>query len=71
MTTFKPEFLNRIDDVVIFHRLAARTSRGSSTFRSTCSPRRVRERGIEVELTDDAGHCSGTSATTRPTAPGR
>ena len=32
----------------------ARTSAGSSTSRSSCSPRRVRERGIEIELTDDA-----------------
>ena len=32
---------------------------------------RVRERGIEIELTDDARTCSATSATTRPTAPAR
>ena len=32
---------------------------------------RVREREIEIELTDDARSCSATSATTRPTARAR
>ena len=32
---FKPEFLNRIDEIVVFHRLDERTSRRSSTSRST------------------------------------
>ena len=32
---------------------------------------RVRERGVEVELTDGARSCSRTSARTRPTARAR
>ena len=46
--------------------------RRSSRSRSSALARRVRERGIEIELTDDGeGRCSATSATTPPTAPGR
>ncbi len=33
--TFKPEFLNRIDDTVIFHRLSKATSAASSSSRSS------------------------------------
>ncbi|MEZ5155671.1 MAG: ATP-dependent chaperone ClpB [Solirubrobacterales bacterium] len=53
-TTFKPEFLNRIDETVIFHRL----SRGDITriveIQVAMLTERVHERGIEIELTDDA-----------------
>src|SRR5919198_2326743 len=53
-TTFKPEFLNRIDDTVIFHRLS-RTDLGRIVeLQVEQLAGRVRERGIEIELTDDA-----------------
>ncbi|MEX2108964.1 MAG: ATP-dependent chaperone ClpB [Solirubrobacterales bacterium] len=52
--TFKPEFLNRIDDVVIFHRLSKQDIGRIVELQVDQLVGRVRERGIEVELTDDA-----------------
>ena len=52
---FKPEFINRLDEIVEFDAAHPRPARRrSSTSRSTRLARRVRERGIEIELTDDA-----------------
>jgi ATP-dependent Clp protease ATP-binding subunit ClpB len=53
-TTFKPEFLNRIDDVVIFHRLSKDDIGRIVELQVHQLVARVRERGIEIELTDDA-----------------
>ncbi len=53
-TTFKPEFLNRIDDTVIFHRLSREDIGRIVELQVELLARRVRERGIEIELTDDA-----------------
>ncbi len=53
-TTFKPEFLNRIDDVVIFHRLSRDDISRIVELQVEQLARRVKERGIEIELTDDA-----------------
>jgi ATP-dependent Clp protease ATP-binding subunit ClpB len=53
-TTFKPEFLNRIDDVVIFHRLSREDIARIVELQVEQLVARVRERGIEVELTEDA-----------------
>jgi ATP-dependent Clp protease ATP-binding subunit ClpB len=53
-TTFKPEFLNRIDDTVIFHRLSKQDIGRIVELQVDQLIGRVRERGIEVELTDDA-----------------
>ena len=52
--TFKPEFLNRIDDTVIFHRLSKDDIGRIVELQVEQLVGRVRERGIEVELTDDA-----------------
>jgi ATP-dependent Clp protease ATP-binding subunit ClpB len=52
--TFKPEFLNRIDDTVIFHRLSKADIGRIVDLQVEQLVGRVRERGIEVELTDDA-----------------
>jgi ATP-dependent Clp protease ATP-binding subunit ClpB len=52
--TFKPEFLNRVDDVVIFHRLSKEDIGRIVDLQVDQLVGRVRERGIEVELTDDA-----------------
>ena len=53
--SFKPEFINRLDDIVdLPPRSTASRSARSSTSRSRGSSRASRERGIEVELTDDA-----------------
>ncbi len=53
-TTFKPEFLNRIDDTVIFHRLSRDDIGRIVDLQVAQLAGRVRERGIEIELSDDA-----------------
>jgi len=53
-TTFKPEFLNRIDETVIFHRLSREDVSRIVELQVELLTRRVGERGIEIELTDDA-----------------
>jgi ATP-dependent Clp protease ATP-binding subunit ClpB len=53
-TTFKPEFLNRIDDTVIFHRLSREDIGRIVELQVDQLAGRVREKGIEIELTDDA-----------------
>jgi ATP-dependent Clp protease ATP-binding subunit ClpB len=53
-TTFKPEFLNRIDDTVIFHRLSKADIGRIVELQVDLLVGRVRERGIEVELSEDA-----------------
>jgi ATP-dependent Clp protease ATP-binding subunit ClpB len=53
-TTFKPEFLNRIDDTVIFHRLSKDDIGRIVDLQVDGLIRRVAERNIEVELSEDA-----------------
>jgi ATP-dependent Clp protease ATP-binding subunit ClpB len=53
-TTFKPEFLNRIDDTVIFHRLSKADIGRIVELQVEQLVGRVRERGIEIELSGDA-----------------
>jgi len=52
--TFKPEFLNRIDDTVIFHRLSKQDIGRIVALQVEQLVGRVRERGIEIELSEDA-----------------
>jgi ATP-dependent Clp protease ATP-binding subunit ClpB len=52
--TFKPEFLNRIDDTVIFHRLTREDISRIVELQVEQLTERVREKGIEIELTGDA-----------------
>jgi len=52
--TFKPEFLNRIDDTVIFHRLSKADIGRIVELQVAQLVGRVRERGIEIELSDEA-----------------
>jgi ATP-dependent Clp protease ATP-binding subunit ClpB len=52
--TFKPEFLNRIDDTVIFHRLSKADIGRIVELQVNQLVGRVRERGIEIELTEEA-----------------
>ena len=58
-TTFKPEFLNRIDETVIFHRLSREDVGRIVELQVELLTRRVGERGIEIELTEDARTLSG------------
>jgi ATP-dependent Clp protease ATP-binding subunit ClpB len=52
--TFKPEFLNRIDDTVIFHRLSKQDIGRIVELQVSQLVGRVRERGIEIELSEGA-----------------
>ncbi|MBA3865386.1 MAG: ATP-dependent chaperone ClpB [Solirubrobacterales bacterium] len=52
--TFKPEFLNRIDDTVIFHRLSKADIGRIVELQVAQLVDRVRERGIEIALSADA-----------------
>ncbi|MEO8092369.1 MAG: ATP-dependent chaperone ClpB [bacterium] len=52
--TFKPEFLNRIDDVVIFHRLSREDISRIVELQVAQHAARISERGIAIELTDEA-----------------
>jgi ATP-dependent Clp protease ATP-binding subunit ClpB len=57
--TFPPEFLNRIDDVVIFHRLTKEDLGKIVEIQVAQLSDRVRERGIEIELTEKARELLG------------
>jgi ATP-dependent Clp protease ATP-binding subunit ClpB len=57
--TFKPEFLNRIDDVVIFHRLSKKDIGRIVELQVQQLVKRVEERGIKVNLTDRAKELLG------------
>jgi ATP-dependent Clp protease ATP-binding subunit ClpB len=52
--TFKPEFLNRIDDTVIFHRLSKQDIGRIVELQVSQLVGRVHERGIEIELSEGA-----------------
>src|SRR3989449_930881 len=52
--TFKPEFINRLDDIVEFHQLSRDEIGRIVELQVTKLAERVRERGVEIELTDDA-----------------
>ncbi|MSO40796.1 MAG: ATP-dependent chaperone ClpB [Solirubrobacterales bacterium] len=52
--TFKPEFINRVDDIVIFQRLTKEDIGRIVELQVEQLTKRVRERGIEIELTEGA-----------------
>ncbi|MGB2852024.1 MAG: ATP-dependent chaperone ClpB [Solirubrobacterales bacterium] len=54
VNTFKPEFLNRIDERVIFHRLGRDEISHIVELQVDLLAARVRESGIEIELSEDA-----------------
>ena len=53
-TTFKPEFLNRIDDTVIFHRLSRKDIDQIVDLQIESLTGRLAEKDIEIELSEDA-----------------
>jgi ATP-dependent Clp protease ATP-binding subunit ClpB len=57
--TFPPEFLNRVDDVVIFHRLTKEELAKIVDLQVERLSDRVGEKGIEIELTDKARELLG------------
>jgi ATP-dependent Clp protease ATP-binding subunit ClpB len=52
--TFKPEFVNRLDEIVEFHQLTRDEIGKIVDLQVARLIERVRERDVEVELTDDA-----------------
>ena len=48
---FRPEFLNRIDDIIVFHRLNEQDTRAISRLMLDAISRRLLERGIELSYT--------------------
>ena len=51
---FRPEFVNRLDDIVEFHQLTREDIGRIVDMQVDQLGRRVRERGVEIELTDEA-----------------
>ena len=51
---FRPEFLNRVDEIIIFHALSRERCGRSSTSSSSGLVKRLEDRKIRVELTDEA-----------------
>jgi ATP-dependent Clp protease ATP-binding subunit ClpB len=52
--SFKPEFVNRLDEIVEFHQLTREEIGQIVELQVAKLIARVRERGVEVELTDEA-----------------
>jgi ATP-dependent Clp protease ATP-binding subunit ClpB len=52
--TFKPEFLNRLDEIVEFHQLSREEIALIVELQVEKLVDRVRDKGVEIELTDDA-----------------
>jgi ATP-dependent Clp protease ATP-binding subunit ClpB len=53
-STFKPEFLNRLDEVIIFHRLSLEHIKGIVDIQLDLLRKRLAERDIKLEITDAA-----------------
>ena len=51
---FRPEFLNRLDEVILFNRLGRKDMKGIVEIQLGRLRRLLAERGIGIELTDDA-----------------
>jgi ATP-dependent Clp protease ATP-binding subunit ClpB len=58
--TFKPEFVNRLDEIVEFHQLSREEIGQIVELQVEKLIARVRERGVEVELTEDARELLGS-----------
>ncbi|MBI4304310.1 MAG: ATP-dependent Clp protease ATP-binding subunit, partial [Chloroflexi bacterium] len=58
--TFRPEFLNRIDSVVVFHSLTKENIRKIVDLMLAIVSQRVAEKGIKLEVTDAAKDLLGT-----------
>ena len=52
--TFKPEFVNRLDEIVEFHQLTRAEIGHIVELQVAALAARVREKGVEIELTEDA-----------------
>lgn len=50
---FRPEFINRIDEVVVFHPLASSQIRGIASIQLARLSRRLKERDLRITITDE------------------
>jgi ATP-dependent Clp protease ATP-binding subunit ClpB len=57
--TFKPEFVNRLDEIVEFHQLTREELSEIVDLQVASLAARVRDRGVEIELSDDARELLG------------
>jgi len=57
--TFKPEFINRLDEIVQFDQLTREEIGAIVAMQTQRLAERLREKGIEIELTDDAKRLIG------------
>jgi ATP-dependent Clp protease ATP-binding subunit ClpB len=53
-TTFKPEFLNRIDDIIIFHSLTLEDINKIVDIQLGLIDKRLQDRKLSIKLTDEA-----------------
>jgi ATP-dependent Clp protease ATP-binding subunit ClpB len=56
---FKPEFINRLDDIVEFHSLDRSQIGAIVDLQAELLVRRVRDRGVDISLTDEATQLLG------------
>ena len=52
--TFRPEFINRLDDIIVFHELAEEQIRSIVDLMVKELEKRIEERKLTIELTDAA-----------------
>jgi len=52
--SFRPEFLNRIDEIVVFHSLSRENIKDITRLQLIYLTKRIKERGIKIEFTDRA-----------------
>lgn len=68
---FRPEFLNRVDDTVVFHQLTPKEIIQIVDLMIAKVDERLRDRDMGIELRQEARTCWPCGATTRSSAPGR
>jgi len=52
--TFRPEFLNRVDDIIVFHKLSSENIQNIARNMLKNVTERTRALGIEISFTEDA-----------------
>jgi ATP-dependent Clp protease ATP-binding subunit ClpB len=66
---FRPEFLNRVDEILVFHRLSREHLAEIVTMQAALLLGRLADRKITLEITASATEWLATKATTPPSAP--
>jgi ATP-dependent Clp protease ATP-binding subunit ClpB len=59
-THFRPEFLNRVDDIIVFHRLSEDDLAAIVRLQFALLAKRVAERHVTLTLTDEGAHWLAT-----------